>query len=172
MATILRSKLSTILLAARDKLVTDQVYPRERAKIALRMNPPVMGLQADNYAILLPLSCFAEQGMVKGQGRFGTEIRARLNVYPRNRNALDQAYDAEHWLTDGEAGILDQIQRVCDSLHCQFLTTPDGQDSLLTEPLRLIFWGEPHQKYEVPDWGDVVVEFECRFMMDLDITKL
>lgn len=172
MASWVRSKLSTILLATRDKLVAESVFDNtDLAVIALRMNPPVMGLQTDAYAITFPLSFFADQAWVAGGGRYASAVRGRLNVYPRNRNALDPAYQAESWLTDPSLGILDKINSVVDALQGVLLEDKDG-NSILNEPMRLVYWGEPHHKYEVPDWGDVVIEFEVFFTMALNTNRI
>ena len=172
MPSLLQVRLSQLILAARNKLVADAVFSREQAKISLRMNPPAMGLQADNYAIVFPLSQFFDQGAAKGGMRYTTLMKGRLNVYPRVRDATDVAYEAEQWLTKRGTGILDTVHGIIDSLHGNFLEDDDG-DQLTTEPLRGVFWGEPKQRYGVPDWGDVVVEFEmCYWLQTGDTYQL
>lgn len=164
--TILRTKLSHILLAVKDRLIDEEAVGEEQSLISLRMNPPVMALRADSYAIALPLNQVAEQASVDGGGRAGTLLAGRLNVYLRNRASLDEAYLAETWLTSPTAGILDKVNAVVDALQMWLPEDEDG-DGLLAEPCRLVFWGEPKQQYHQPEWGDVVIEFEVKYLLDI-----
>ena len=159
----LRTDPTRLLLAIQAQLVSDGVFPVEASKISLRMNPPLMALQADSYAITLPLTQTANRAAVAGGGRASLILVGRFNVYVRNRNSLDVAYEAESWLTAQEGGLLPQLVSVIDSLE---MTLLDG----MVEPCRLVFFGEPHQRYQSPEWGDVVIEYEFSYLLDIEQT--
>lgn len=238
--TVIRAKLSTLLLAVKQRLIDAHVFDTDdQSIISLRMNPPVMALRSDNYAITLPLSQFVDRAWEEGAGRAGMLINGRLNVYVRNRNALDEAWQAESWLTDPQLGILDRVNAVVDALQSSFLgdgelvqDAPDtptilelvniaaemsssitamlaaivldpgntalvaaknallamrdrqniviaemrakllrrGGNHQVVEGVKLVFWGEPHQRYEQVEFGDVVVELAIRYLLDIEQT--
>lgn len=169
MASDIKTKLSLVLLAVRQRLIDRNVLPADRLYIALRMNPP-LHVQADLYGIILPLTQTVDVENFDGGSRYNTLVHGRLNVYLRNRTAVDQAYQDFYSLTDASVGILDKLHSVYQAL-CSFQCDDTvAGDALLEEPMRLIFANEPRKDYDNPEWLEAMAEFEITYRLDLTIT--
>ena len=153
------TKLSTILVAIRDKLVSDSVFPSNRCRISLRMNVPHHN-QADQYAVILPLAQNYDQQAHAGHGRRGAIVEGRINVYVRQRMALDDWYGDESWLASS-TGFLDKLNAVEDSL--DHYNPSSAGVALLCEPMRAFFANEPRKDYDAPEWGEGMIELEIKY---------
>jgi len=169
MAQDIKTKLSTILLAIRERLIDRKVFPADRIWLSLRMNVPFHS-QADQYCIILPLTQTVDTDVWDGASRYGTLMHGRINVYIRSRLALDQAYRDDFWLTDSTLGALDKLHQVLDAL-VSFVPEEQDSDTILAEPMRLLFTNEPRKDYDNPEWGEVMAEFEISYRLDLTISQ-
>lgn len=162
------TNLTAILRAIKDRLVALEVFGQDQVWFALRMNPPAH-TQADQYAIILPLTQFTVPDYSDGAGRYSKVKRGRLNVYLRNRSALDQAHRDEEWLLNEERGVLPKLDDMEDALDGWLVEDRDG-NALTIEPMVSIFQGEPHKNYHANEWGDVVTEWEILYWRSLTTT--
>lgn len=162
MATVIPSTPADILLATRQRLVDKGVLPDERTKISMRMNIPFWGLQAESYAILLPITETADAVSNAGGGRYTTRALGRIDVYVRNRCALDKPYADQEWLTNTQGkGIQPITDQVYDALQ-EWFPTDDGTPAgniLVAEPFKWVFHGEPRKNYHAPEQGEICCEY-------------
>ena len=168
MATDLKTKLSTVLLAIRQRLIDKKLFLPEQVYLSLRMNPP-LHIQADQYALIVPLTQTVDVENWDGGSRYNTLMHGRVNVYLRSRLALDQPYQDHYWLTDGDFGALDKMHDILDAL-ISFTPEDDDGDAILEEPIRLLFTNEPRKDYQNPEWGEIMAEFEISYRLNLQIT--
>ncbi|MGH2621603.1 MAG: hypothetical protein ACRDHG_13710 [Anaerolineales bacterium] len=168
MAKDIKTKLSTILLALRDRIIERKVFPAERCFLSLRMNVPFHA-QADSYCILLPLAQVVDVDNFDGGSRYNALIHGRINTYVRTRLALDQAYQDHHSLTDVSAGLLDRLHLLYDALYSFDCVQASG-DTILEEPMRLVLANEPRKDYDNPEWLEAMAEWEISYRLDLSIS--
>lgn len=161
--------LSEILLAIRERLIDKKVFSPDQVYLSMRMNPPVH-VVANQYAIILPVIQNAIQAQATGHGRYATGMDARIDVYVRSRLALDQLHKDTQWLTNRTRGALRKVHEVLDALHL-YLPMIDKDRAMLEEPMRIVFVGEPKKRYDNPEWGDVLLEFECKYLLGLNIEE-
>ncbi len=170
MATPIQKKteLAEVLLALRQRLVDQNVFPTDAILISMRMNLP-FPLRESLYAIVLPLAQPDDEGTASGAGRFGTVVHGRFNVYVRGQSLADEAYVDLVALTDQNIGILRKLHAARNALQGVFLTDADG-NHVTTQPIQAKFTNEPRKNYTSPEWGECMVELEISYMLNLDIT--
>src|SRR5436305_1593194 len=106
--------LSTILIAVRDKLISDDLFPSTAVWLSLSpnllQNPP-----SDDFAVLMPGTQRVIQGEVVGGGRDLTGMEGEVSLTIWDRLALDQVPRADDFLTHS-LGILGKMKCVINSL--------------------------------------------------------
>jgi len=166
MATVIRTKLSPILAAVRDRLITRLRFNPARVIVSLR---PVTEAenQAEQYVLIRPAAQAMNEPIINGAGRIDARTTRRIGIYLRTRLLTDEPYDDERWLTDASFGHLDQEHVIIDALE-MFLPTDKDENALLYEPIRLRPSPQP-EKDPIPDgWGQSGLEFDASYELDLD----
>lgn len=160
------TELADILLAIRDRLVTDGVFVSDAILIAMRMNPP-FHTRFTQYAIVLPLHQPTDEGTSGSSGRSATIQNGRFNVYVRSSNLRDESYGNLSALTDQNVGIARKLHQVYDSLSGVFLTDANG-NHITTEPIVAKFSNEPKTNYQAPEWLEVMIELQVNYKLRLN----
>jgi hypothetical protein len=167
MASDMKTKLSTILLAIRQQLIDQNTFLPENVYLSLRMNPP-FHVQAEQYCVITPVTQTFDEAFWEGGSRYDTLVRGRVQIYVRNRFAADQVYQDSAWLTDATSGALDKLHSVMNALVS--FQAPDISDNVqLEEPMRPVFCMEPRKDLDNPEWGQAMVEFEIVYRLSLTI---
>ena len=162
-----RTSLKEVLQAIKTRLVAKSVLPADRIFFSMKMNPPVHD-QADQYITLLPLHQRAYLPTTDGAGRYATEVHGRINVYLRVRLGLDETYRDTEWMTN-TLGALDTYHKILGALQMFIPLNGDG-DTILMEPMRFLFSGEPKKEKADNFFGEVMLEFEVNYLLNLDIS--
>lgn len=168
MPALARTSLRDIVLAINDRLVAKNVLPQDRIWISMKMNVPVHD-QADHYITILPLHQWVFQDCSDGAGRYYTEAHGRINTYLRCRLSLDESYRDKEWLTNETLGALSTYHKIIDALQ-MYLPTDDDGNAILMEPMRLVYTNEPRKERQSPDWGEIMLEWQVVYALNLDVS--
>lgn len=163
--SVVRSKLSTILLAIQARVMLKMAWPEERVGISKRV--PIKP-QAEQFVQIWPSSQTTHEPVRKGAGRIDTRVTRRVQVRLYTRLAVDTAGDDTHWLTDPlPLGHLDTEHALIDALEL-FAPEDAAGNWLLYEPMRLQPASEPEKDDAEPEWGSSLMEYDVSFVLDLD----
>lgn len=173
MATVVRTKLSTILLAIKAQVMTVFGWPAERVLIsARREEEDEPHLQADQYVRIKPLGSSPEPCW-DGGGRINCQAKRRVRATLWTRLALDSPNEDQEWLTNASLGHLDTEHALFDAL-AGFQPSDGFENWLVTLPIEPGPANEPAgpaAKRNNDGWGKSATEFTVTYMMDLDQSR-
>lgn len=157
--------MSGILVAVRDKLINDGLFPASACYISLtpdvNLYPPT-----DQFAVVSPGTQTPDPGVVMGGGNITMLFVGEVIVTLWSRLATDEIQRDETYLTDASLGAVAAITCMLTSLQ---LYMPENQDGswMLSEPMRLTAMDAPERVQNV-QWGKTSMLFEMQWLQRLE----
>jgi hypothetical protein len=152
---------SSILIAIRDKLVSDGVFGFPCCYIVA--GPALALPPCDHIAQIAPGPNNVRQITVDGAGNEVLWLDGSARITLWNRLALDQTTHCDDALTDSVLGLTRYLTCTVNSLSQYFPTDPNG-NPLVTEPIRFVQMDFGKSKDQA-GWtnADMVFEFSYRY---------
>lgn len=170
MAAQIRSKLSPILLAIRQRVMDVMLFPPERVLIVAR-DVLAQEPQADQFVRIRPRGGPIYYPTYEGGGRMDTRVRRSCSATLRTRMATDEPTQDLFWLNDVSIGHLEKEHALFDAL-VAFQPTDSDDNWLVTQPLepKAVTTPEKARGAKMLEWGESTFEFVIHYQLALDQT--
>jgi hypothetical protein len=179
MVQLVQSGMGPILLACQTQLVNavpslnpanpsgpiaGSVSPAPVSLVLLVGRKNVPKFQANEDCLLQPGSFISNQECFDGSGLNATKVRRYLNLYPRNRAALDPADRDDVWLTDLNLGFF-QFEDACVAALAGFWPQDILGNYLTYQEIRVANGTDPAKNDSDGMWGDSMISFEVEYLI-------